>query len=83
MHVIKNSQAPEVWYNFFCAASPLPRERSIITGELVSTGTSSLGMKYESDESYKHCRDVNDGNCEKFEDKPNDEIILTASPPDS
>lgn len=68
-HLMQNPAAPEVWYNHFCGASPLPRERSLITGELVAIVVNDLGQKYESDRAYAFCRDINTGNCKKFEDK--------------
>lgn len=59
--------APEVWYNHFCGAHPLPLRRSLQTGELVRIGKNDLGGEYETDDKFEFCRRINDGFCSKFE----------------
>lgn len=64
IHDTQNEMAPEVWYNHFCGASPLPMALDAVTGKLgYSTG------RYVQEHPYKYCRDVNKGNCSLFEPK--------------
>ena len=48
-----------VWYNHFCAASAAPSWIDPVTGERVTAN----GYRY------KHCRDVNTGDCPLYEAK--------------
>ncbi len=62
------NQGP-IWYSQFCAASPLEKAIDPVTGAETYMATNSLGMHTTSDNAYQYCRDVNDGNCPKFEPK--------------
>lgn len=66
-NIAKNGFNSDVWYNHLCKASPLPREINPTTGENVPVQFNSLGMKYVSPNDYEFCRNVNDGNCPKYQ----------------
>lgn len=66
----KNPLAPDVWYNFYCNSPKLKNEKGeerldVVTGEyeffINNRSTDDTGML--------NCREVNDGNCEYFEEK--------------
>ncbi|MGE0626815.1 MAG: hypothetical protein AB7O43_03260 [Hyphomicrobiaceae bacterium] len=57
----------DIWYNHYCKASPLKRRIDPLDGVSKPHTTNSFGMHIFVDEEYQHCRDVNDGNCPKFQ----------------
>lgn len=59
----------DVWYNHICTASE--RESSVCptTGKPMLCGTNDLGGEYLTEDKYRYCRAINDGQCDKFEDK--------------
>lgn len=59
MHRIANPSAPTVWYNYLCDATPLPPEFDPITGDMITR-----------EPAWAYCRDVNNGECPKFEPRP-------------
>lgn len=59
-----------IWYDCFCGHPDKERERAIdpVTGEEEFVAYNSLGLRYFTDESRPHARDVNvDGRCDLFE----------------
>lgn len=52
----KNPDAPNIWYSLLCAATPLPPTFDPYSGEFEHAG-----------EPFAYCRDVNKGECPKFE----------------
>jgi hypothetical protein len=66
-HIIKNPSAPEVWYNHYCGASPLPESVDPVTGKVGFVAVNDLGRPYLTDVQFHHCRDINTGNCHLFE----------------
>src|SRR3982750_4381185 len=67
LHIIKNPAAPEVWYNHFCAAQPLVLVIDPVTGRGGYTRRNDLGMVFLSEDAFGYCRDLNDGNCPRFQ----------------
>jgi hypothetical protein len=66
----QNSPRANIWYNHFCGASP---------NELVIDPVTGL-EEYEHGEPYRHCRSINDGNCQLFEPGPRDVTPLLRLP---
>jgi hypothetical protein len=66
-HDIKNRQAPDVWYNFFCSASRREKAQDPVTGEWGFLSKNSLGEINIVEEEFEYCRYVNKGDCPKFE----------------
>jgi len=66
-HIIKNSSAPNVWYNHFCSANPRKCAINPVTGEACFMGVNDFGQKYYTKDAFKYCRDINkDGECLDF-----------------
>lgn len=57
----------DIWYNHFCTASPRKVEIDPVTGKERYYAVNDLGQEYYTHEKYMFCRDVNKGNCPKFE----------------
>jgi hypothetical protein len=66
-HIVRNPSAPEVWYNHYCAASPLPETVDPVTGATGYASRNDLGRDIIVDEPYNYCREINDGNCHLFQ----------------
>ena len=58
-----------VWYDHRCQNPGLKRiqEQDPVTGLIGFTGVNSLGQPYQTDAEFPYCRDINKGNCERFE----------------
>ncbi len=57
----------DVWYNHFCAASPLPKGQDPVTGKVQQVTSNDLGTQGYTDDEFYHCRDMNGGKCSKWE----------------
>ena len=62
----------EVWYDQFCRASRNERTTDPVTGKRSYKVMNDLGTVGYSDEPYRLCRDVNDGQCKNFEARCDD-----------
>jgi hypothetical protein len=51
-----NPAAPNIWYSLLCTATPLPQRFDPYSGKVRHDG-----------QEFAFCRDVNNGNCPKFE----------------
>ena len=65
-----DSPRAHVWYNHVCARSPKPKKIDPYDGKLKPWGKNDLGGKvfYSEEKEFQYCRDVNDGQCRKFEE---------------
>ena len=61
-HCIKG----DMWYNTFCSEYPRAKAIDLVTGESGYTSKNDLGTTSVSGQQYNFCRDINQGNCEKF-----------------
>ena len=59
----------DVWYNYFCRASKLKQVVDPVTGNKKYETFNSLGTRILVDNPYRFCRDVNDGHCQLFEER--------------
>lgn len=67
----KNARCEEkgsnIWYNWYCTASPREEATDYVTGEKGFKGVNDLGGEYVTNEQFFHCRDINkNGQCEKY-----------------
>lgn len=71
INLAQNSCREHIWYNHICLASPSRTRVNPVTG---------MTEFIEGDESgYMYCRDVNFGNCDKFEKGKNSSIFRRRS----
>lgn len=61
-----------IWYNQFCKASEREQGIDPVTGETVYKDRNSFGKVCFTKERYEYCRDINTGDCPKFQDKNNE-----------
>lgn len=60
----------EIWYSHYCRATPLPVTIDPVTGVQRAYGVNALGTRYfvmDDEPPYAHCRDINTGDCPKYE----------------
>jgi len=58
-----------IWYNHFCKASPLKTDIDPVTGRMSFVTENCLGKGAYTDRRFAYCRDINEGNCKKYEKK--------------
>lgn len=58
-----------IWYNQFCKVSPREKTVDPVSGKTGYKGVNDFGQEYLTDEPYRNCRDINKGNCPRFEAK--------------
>lgn len=63
-----------IWYNHLCKASPLPKGVDPYDGKEKACSINAFGGRYFSDNEFQYCRDVNDGNCQQFQDGRQDVV---------
>lgn len=56
-----------VWYNHLCKATPLPMKVDPYDGKTKPYCHNDLGGEYFTENPFKYCRDVNDGQCPQFQ----------------
>lgn len=58
-----------VWYNHLCKATPLPVAIDPVDGRTKAYGVNAVGTRYwvGKEEAYAFCRDINTGDCPKYE----------------
>lgn len=64
----QNTVRADIWYNHFCAASPRVSVTDPVTGKGGYSETNDLGRAVITDNKYRYCRDVNNGDCQLFEE---------------
>ncbi len=60
------SPRENVWYNHLCAASPLPTRIDPFDGNEKPFSKNDLGQEHPSRHWFEYCRDVNNGECQKY-----------------
>lgn len=55
--IVNRTSASPIWYEMYCQASPIPPEFDPYTGKLE-----------KQNEGFHFCRDINTGDCPKFEE---------------
>ena len=60
------------WHRHRCTHPDFEKqqEQDPVTGDIGFAGRNDLGRVAIDDERYPYCRDINHGNCEKFDAKP-------------
>ena len=66
MNLKPRSPRAHIWYNHLCKATPLPTTIDP-DGKKRFYAVNDLGQEYFSDNQYQYCREVNNGNCPKFQ----------------
>lgn len=67
MNLEPGSPREHIWYNHLCKATPLPTAIDPYDGKTKPCGVNDLGNKYFTENQFQYCRNVNEGNCPKFQ----------------
>ena len=65
-------ESKNMWFNHFCKAVPHKKVIDPVTGEmsyLIDNDLEQAIYSTEKEDQYPFCRDINDGNCEYYEEK--------------
>ena len=57
----------DCWYNHFCRATPLPTAIDPFDGKTKPCSRNDLGKPIFTSNPFAFCRDINTGNCPKFQ----------------
>jgi len=67
MSLEPGSVRKHVWYNQLCKAAPLPTKIDPYDDNIKPFNINNFGNEYFTENEFRYCRDVNDGNCPKFQ----------------
>lgn len=67
MNLEPGSPREHVWYNHLCAAVPLPMKVDPYDGKTKPYGFTFSRGEYLTEHQYQYCRNVNKGECSKFQ----------------
>lgn len=63
-----NTPRADVWYNHLCQKRPLLKGINPVTGKPQYIASNDLGQYHYTDQEFVFCRDINNGNCQDFEE---------------